>query len=73
MPPEEKTFTGQNYKADYKFKVTQGQKANGELQLKELKVQSDEIEGLLETSFTILEDWYKIGSGKKLRVVSPYE
>ncbi len=69
----ENTFSGHNYKADYKFKVTQGQKADGAIQLKEARVMSDEVEGLLDTSFEILENWWKIGKRKNLKIVSPYE
>ena len=70
---KETTFMGHNYKADYKFKITQGQKANGEVQLKEARVMSDEIEGLIEVSFSVLVDWYKAGKEKHIKVVSPYE
>jgi len=70
---KEITFAGHNYKADYKFKITQGQKANGEVQLKEARVMSDEIDGLIDISFDVLTDWYKAGKEKHIKVVSPYE
>ena len=73
MSGNESTFVGHNYKADYKFKITQRQKANGEIQLEEARVMSDEIEGLLEVSFDLLVDWYNLGKSKNIRVVSPYE
>lgn len=73
MSGNENTFSGHNYKADYKFKVTQGQKADGSIQLKEARVMSDEVDGLLDTGFEILENWYRIGKGKHMKIVSPYE
>lgn len=73
MSAKETTFAGHNYKADYKFKITQGQKANGEVQLKESRVMSDEIDGLIEVSFNVLTDWYHAGKEKHIKVVSPYE
>jgi len=73
MAGPESTFVGHNYNADYKFKITQGQKANGEVQLKEVRVMSDVLEGLIEVSFDVLGTWYKTGKEKHIKVVSPYE
>ena len=73
MSGKESTFVGHNYKADYKFKITQGQKANGEIQLKEVRVMGDELEGLIEVSFDVLIGCYKTGKEKHLKMVSPYE
>jgi len=73
MLQNETTFTGHNYKADYKYKVTSGQKANGEIQMKEIRVEGDEWEPLLEINFNILTDSYKMGKEKHLKMVSPYE
>ncbi len=67
------TFTGHNFKSDYKFKVTQRQKANGEIQLEELSVRADEKEVVLETAFELLKKWYILGREKNIRLVSPYE
>lgn len=67
------TFAGHNYKGDYKFKITHGLKADGYDQLKELRVMSDESEGLLDISFDLLEDWYAKGKQKHIKMVSPYE
>jgi len=69
----ENTFVGHNYKADYKYKVTTGQKANGEIQMKEVRCEGDEWEPLLEISFSILLDSYKMGKEKHLKMVTPYE
>jgi len=68
----ETTFAGHNYKADYKYKVTTGQKANGEIQTKEIRVEGDEWEPLLEISFNILIDAYTMGKQKNLKMVSPF-
>lgn len=68
-----KTFTGHNFKADYRYKVSQKQKANGEIQLGEVGVRSDELETLFQISFDIVEKWYKAGKQKGIMVVSPYE
>jgi hypothetical protein len=69
----ENTFVGHNYKADYKYKVTSGQKANGEIQMKEIRVEGDEWEPLLEINFSILLDSYAMGKRKHLKRVSPYQ
>ena len=61
----ETTFSGHNYKADYKYKVTTGLKANGE--------EGDDWEPLLEINFSILLDSYEMGKKKHLKMVSPYE
>jgi hypothetical protein len=68
----ETTFAGHNYKADYKYKVTTGQKANGEIQMKEIRVEGDEWEPLLDINFNILIDSYMIGKQKNLKMVSPF-
>jgi hypothetical protein len=68
----ETTFAGHNYKADYKYKVTTGQKANGEIQMKEIRVEGDEWESLLEINFSILVDSYMMGKEKHLKMVSPF-
>lgn len=70
---KETTFAGHNYKADYKYKVTSGQKANGENQLKEVRVEGDEWEPLIGIIFDIGITWYKVGKGKHLKMVSPFE
>ena len=49
----ETTFSGHNYKADYKYKVTTGLKANGEVQIKEIRSEGDDWEPLLEINFSI--------------------
>ncbi len=69
----ESTFVGHNYHADYKYKVTTGQKANGEIQVKEIRVEGDEWEPLLEINFNILVDSYNMGKEKHLKMVSPFE
>jgi len=75
LSTEEKvsSFGGHNYKADFRFKLTSGMKANGENQLKELTVRSDESEGLMEQLLDIQENWYKAGKKRHLKMVSPYE
>jgi hypothetical protein len=69
----ETTFSGHNYKADYKYKVTTGLKANGEVQIKEIRSEGDDWEPLLEINFSILLDSYEMGKKKHLKMVSPYE
>jgi len=64
MDKEQNTFGGHNYKADYRFKLTSGMKANGENQMKELTVRADEKDGLMEIVFELTEDWYKTGKKK---------
>ncbi len=73
MSDKETTFAGHNYYADYKFTITSGMKADGSNQLKEEKLRSNEREGLIETGFDILEDWYAAGKKRHLKMVSPYE
>ena len=75
MSTEEKnnTFAGHNYKADYKYKVTTGEKADGAIQIKEVRVQGDEYEPLITINLDIIMDTYKIGKEKGLKMVSPYE
>ena len=68
-----KTFAGHNYKADYKFKITTGQKADGSIQLKEQRIEGDEWEPLLEIGLKQLKDWYKLYKSQGIKVVSPYE
>ena len=70
---ESSTFAGHNYKADYKYKVTMGQKADGSVQLKEIRVQGDEWEPLVGLTFDILGNTYATGKKKHLKMVSPYE
>jgi len=67
------TFTGHNYYADYKFKLTSGMKADGSNQLKEATLRSNEKDGLIDTQFDLLEDWYATGKKRHLKMVSPYE
>jgi hypothetical protein len=73
MSNDTNTFSGHNYKADYKYKLTTGQKADGSLQLKEERIEGDEWEPLLEITFSIMADWYAMGKRKHLKMVSPYE
>lgn len=70
---EEKTFVAHNYKADFENSVTQGQKANGEIQIKEVKTKSDVLEGLLERNLNLIIDWYTLCKKKHIKAVSPYE
>jgi len=72
---EEKTstFAGHNYKADYKYKVTTGQKADGAVQTKEVRVQGDEYEPLITINVDIIEKTYAILKEKHMKRVSPYE
>ena len=70
--PNTNTFAGHNYKADYKFKTTIAQKANGQLQIKEVSVRSDEYEPLPVTVLDIFIDTYKTGKEKGLDMVSPF-
>ena len=65
-------FGGHNYYADYKYKVKVRQKANGELQIEEIGVSSDEVGGLILTELTLVEDTYKFGREKGLNMLSPY-
>lgn len=67
------TFAGHNYKADYKYKVTTGQKADGALQIKEVRVQGDEWEPLITINLDIIKDTYAMAKERKMKAVSPYE
>ena len=73
MSSETSTFAGHNYKADYKYKVTTGQKADGALQTKEVRVQGEEYEPRITINVDIIMDTYRIGKEKGLKMVSPYE
>lgn len=66
-------FAGHNYKADYKYKVTTGEKADGSIQIKEVKVQGDEYEALISINLDIIRDTYAMAKSRKMKVVSPYE
>lgn len=70
---KESIFAGHNYKADYKYKIITGQKADGSSQLKEERMEGDEWEPLLGIGLKILEDWYALYKSKHIKVVSPYE
>jgi len=70
---EEKKFVGNNFYLDYIFSLTQRQKANGEIQVEEIKVRGNEKDTVLEATFDILAKWYIIGKKKNIRVLSPYE
>ena len=65
-PNNTSTYAGHNYKADYKFKTTIAQKANGQLQIKEVSVRADECETLPITALDIFIDTYKTGKTKGL-------
>lgn len=68
----DKSFMIYNSKSDWRAKVTQGLKANGENQLKEVKIQSDTIDGLLEQGLQIIVDWDRMCTEKGVAHVSPY-
>lgn len=70
---KDSTFAGHNYKADYKYKVTTGQKADGAIQTKEVRVQGDEYEPLISINLDIIRDTYAMGKERKMKMVSPYE
>ena len=66
-------FAGHNYKADYKYKVTTGEKADGAIQIKEVRVQGDEYEPLITINLDIIKDTYALAKSRGMKVVSPYE
>ena len=66
------TFAGHNYKADYKFKITTGQKADGAIQTKEVKTQGDEYEPLIALNLDMHRDTYAMGKERGYNMVSPY-
>jgi len=68
-----KTFTGHNFKADYRFTIKQHQKANGEIQLEELTVRAEDENTLINTSFDRMIQWWKVGKEKRVKLVSPFE
>ena len=72
MSQKESTFYTQNHKAEYKNKITVAEKANGEVQIKEVSTRSDILEGLPETVIKAFIDTYDTGIANKLRMVSPY-
>lgn len=69
----EHTISGHNYKADYKYTITNAQKANGEIQTKEVKLRGDELEPLIGLSVQTFEDNYKAYKAKHMNILSPYE
>ena len=70
---KETQFAGHNYKADYKYKVTTGEKADGAIQIKEVRVQGDEYEALIGINLDIIRDVYAMAKERGMKVVSPYE
>lgn len=69
---KEKTVVEYNNKSDFQKKYTYGQKANGELQLKEVTLRSDIAEGLLDEGLDSIENFFKMCRKRGLKVVSPY-
>ena len=72
MSQKETTFYTQNHKAEYKNKITVAEKANGEVQIKEVSTRSDVLEGLPEIAIKAFIDTYNTGITNGLRMVNPY-
>jgi len=68
----DKVFTIYNSKIGWRARVAQGLKANGENQLKEVRVEADEIDGLIEQGIDIIINWDKICTTKGIKHVSPW-
>ncbi len=68
----DKTFTIYNSKSGWRAKVTQGLKANGENQLKEVRIEADEPDGLILLGINLIIDWDKMCTEKGISHVSPY-
>ena len=70
---KDKTFTIYNSKSGWRAKVTQGLKANGENQLKEARIEADEIDGLVTQGLDLLVDWDKQCTDRHIKHVNMYE
>lgn len=68
----EKSFVIYNSKSGWRAKITQGLKANGENQLKEVRIEADEPEGLILVGINLIIDWDKMCTEKGINHVSPY-
>lgn len=69
---EDKSFVIYNSKSGWKAKVSQGLKANGENQLKEVRVEADDLVGLVEQGINLIVDWDKMCTERGIAHVSPY-
>jgi hypothetical protein len=70
---QDKSVMQYNSKSEYTNKRTWGQKANGEIQLKECTIRSDSSDGLTELGLDSIEEFYKMCKERNIKVVSPYE
>lgn len=68
----DKSFVIYNSKSGWKAKVAQGLKANGQNQLKEVRVEADTLEGLVEQGINLIIDWDRMCTEKGINHVSPY-
>lgn len=66
------SFEGRNYHSEYEYKVKLGEKANGEIQIKEITVASNNVEQLTEIAFKLLIDTHTTGKNKGLKMVNPF-
>jgi|FLOH01.1.fsa_nt_gi hypothetical protein len=69
---KDSSFVIYNSKSGWKAKVAQGLKANGENQLKEVRVEADTLEGLVEQGINLIVDWDRMCTEKGIAHVSPY-
>ena len=69
----EKTVVQYNSKSEYTNKRTYGQKANGDLQLKEVTIRADSPDNLTEMGLDSVIEFWKMCKEKHLKVVSPFE
>ncbi len=68
----DKSFVIYNSKSGWRTKITQGLKANGENQLKEVRIEADDIEGTVEQGINEIINWDRICTEKGIKHVSPW-
>lgn len=73
MDEKEQKFTYHNFYADYQYTAAYKQKANGEVQLGELKVKLNDENQLVDKTFDTMIKLYKTGKSKGLKMLSPFE
>ena len=72
MDDKDKTFTVYNSKAGWKYKFTQGLKANGENQAKEVKAESDDMVETVRLGLDALVEWDKQCTDRGIKHVDMY-
>ena len=65
---KDKSFVIYNSKTGWRTKVTQGLKATGENQLKEVRIEADEIDGVIEQGLDQIETWAKMCKERHIKL-----